>query len=64
MSTGDRSEGRSQLVLASHVEAEENHVAIAHDVIFSFHPKLARFASFREGTERDEIVVVNCFRAR
>lgn len=44
---------------SSHVEAKQDHVAIAHDILFSFNTKLARFARFREGTERNEIVMLN-----
>src|SRR6266699_2052083 len=49
-------------VYSLHIEAEENYVAIPHDVVFSFKAQLARFASFRQRTERDEIVIMNCFR--
>src|SRR6266446_289293 len=43
----------------SDVEAKEDHVAIAHDILFSFNTKLACFTRFRKGTERNQIVVLN-----
>ena len=46
----------------SDVESEQNHVPIAHFVVFSFQAQFACFARFREGTGRDEVVVVNGFR--
>src|SRR5438477_2863954 len=44
------------------IEAERNHVAVAHGIIFAFNPQLAGFARLGEGTVRDQIVVMNCFR--
>src|SRR5439155_23379281 len=44
------------------VEPEQNHVAVADFVLFSFKPQFACFAGFRERTGRDQIVAVNGFR--
>ena len=45
----------------SDIKAEENHVAISHDIILSFNSKLARFARLRERAERNEVIITNCF---
>ena len=57
---GARTGRRRELV--SDVESEQNHVAIAHFVLFSFQTQFACFACFRERTGCDQIVVMNGFR--
>src|ERR1043166_825292 len=41
------------------IKSEENYVAVAHNVIFSFQPSFSCFASFRQRTGGDQIIIGN-----
>src|SRR5882724_9125007 len=47
--------------LGSHIEPEQNHVAVAYNIIFPFEANLPRFTSFRQGTGGNQVVIGNRF---
>jgi hypothetical protein len=48
--------------IGSHIKLEEHHVAVLHDIFFSFNAVLSRFLDFRLGSVFYDVVVRINFR--